>query len=111
MGWLKLLLNTGTADGMDFVPAGTFQFKFPVRIPVDQPAQTEWYFSLCESYACIGHNDESVITTFPIPNTSPVKPAKVFGTGRVAMTADALHRVAMIKFVWFFVCPSFMYRW
>jgi len=88
--WVRLLLVTGTPGStIDFVPAGTFQFEFPVMIPVEQPASMEWYFSLCSSFNCQDPDDRHVSVAFPMPNTRPILPARVYGTGWQALTADA----------------------
>jgi hypothetical protein len=76
--WFRILANDNVPEERDFIPAGTFQFEFPVRVPMTLPTNTEWYFSMCKDYNCSSKDDDSVVASFPIPNVDPIKAARTW---------------------------------
>lgn len=70
--WVRLLVEPGETPDTDFIPAGTFQFQFPVEVALLPPLHAEWYLSLCSSYNCEWPMDSQTIVSFPIPNTAPI---------------------------------------
>lgn len=87
LSWVRILANDDVPKERDFIPAGTFQFEFPVRVPAQLPTNLEWYFSLCEDYSCQTKDDRSVKVAFPVPNTDPINAASLWK--RSVATADA----------------------
>jgi len=102
--WVRILLATNSGGNLDFVPAGTFQFRFPVMIPVVQPTSTEWYISMCWNFNCESPDDEYISVTFPIPNTRPILPARVFSAGALtpvsALSAGTVTRRPQLRAAW-----------
>eukprot|EP00929_Paragymnodinium_shiwhaense_P012881 TRINITY_DN120761_c0_g1_i1.p1 TRINITY_DN120761_c0_g1~~TRINITY_DN120761_c0_g1_i1.p1 ORF type:complete len:3438 (+),score=820.13 TRINITY_DN120761_c0_g1_i1:922-10314(+) len=86
LGWVRILANDGVPPERDFLPAGTFQWQFPVLVPRRLPVNMEWYLSLCPDFSCQRPSDVEV--NFPIPNTEPILEARAWGP-MLATTAAA----------------------
>lgn len=84
--WLRILANDGVEEARDFLPPGTFQFQFPVRVPKELPARMEWYLTMCKDFFCTELEGRNVMANFPMPNTQPVKVGKLYAT---AITGEA----------------------
>eukprot|EP00928_Gymnodinium_smaydae_P085993 TRINITY_DN6976_c0_g2_i2.p1 TRINITY_DN6976_c0_g2~~TRINITY_DN6976_c0_g2_i2.p1 ORF type:complete len:653 (-),score=155.20 TRINITY_DN6976_c0_g2_i2:111-2069(-) len=75
LGWVRVLMNDAVSEARDFLPTGTFQFEFPVRIPKSLPTNMEWYVSICSDFTCKALGDPSIIASFPVPNIEPIDAA------------------------------------
>jgi hypothetical protein len=112
--WLRVLIAEAEKT-VDFVPSGTYQFQFPVMIPIFKPLATEWYFSLCSDYLCesVSPPSPTVIVSFPMPNPSAMLPPKSFrpvlataGTGRSASCLVLLSLVTTALTIAFSTWPA-----
>lgn len=92
--WVRILVAQPASQAVDFIPAGTYQFKFPIMVPMTLPASTEFYLALCFDQSCSDPDGDGVFVSFPIPNSDPVLPRKVFGAGLIATTAGVLGRLS-----------------
>jgi hypothetical protein len=86
--WVRVLIAKA-ASSVDFVPSGTYQFQYPVMLPIYKPLSTEWYLSLCRDYVCqnVDPPDPGIIVSFPMPQPAALLPVKTFRP--LAETGDA----------------------
>jgi hypothetical protein len=92
LGWVRILANDGVGEERDFLPAGSFSWQFPVRIPKDLPVNMEWYLTMCMNFLCDQPKHDSVLASFPVPNVFPIRDARPWGS--MATTALAQRQSA-----------------
>jgi hypothetical protein len=98
--FIRIFVNDNVKPDSDYILGGTFQFEFPVRVPIAVPTNTEWYFSMCSDYLCTSRTDKSVMAAFPIPNVDPIKAARTWTqavptAGAVSSSPSALLTFAL----------------
>eukprot|EP00931_Biecheleriopsis_adriatica_P048306 TRINITY_DN27909_c0_g1_i1.p1 TRINITY_DN27909_c0_g1~~TRINITY_DN27909_c0_g1_i1.p1 ORF type:complete len:3513 (-),score=559.98 TRINITY_DN27909_c0_g1_i1:29-9340(-) len=88
--WVKVLIEVSAGGNPSIIPGGTYQWQFPVTVPVTQPFATEWYVTLCKDYNCVDLNSPNLVASFPIPNNEPQMPARVYEVVATTGGAEAL---------------------
>ncbi|CAE7823884.1 unnamed protein product [Symbiodinium microadriaticum] len=76
--YIKVLVEVAETGEAQIIIAGTYQWQFPVMVPLIKPFTSEWYVSLCAEQTCTEVQDPGIMASFPVPNNEPQLPAKVF---------------------------------
>lgn len=50
--YIKILVEVTEFDQAQIITSGTYQWQFPVMVPLLQPFAAEWYVSLCSQPSC-----------------------------------------------------------
>jgi len=107
--YIKVLVEVTEAGEAQIIIAGTYQWQFPVMVPLIKPFASEWYVSLCSDQTCTDVRDPSIMVSFPVPNNEPQLPAKVY---QVVSTTGACHQkhpvflsLTLMAFIAVLFCP------
>ncbi|CAD7925059.1 unnamed protein product [Amoebophrya sp. A120] len=79
--YLRILVDQ-SGNVVATIPAGTYEFEFPILFPAEVPPENIWYFSLCANRQCNSIIEQS---TTVIPMTFPIGG---FREGEVSMNAQ-----------------------
>ncbi|CAJ1405152.1 unnamed protein product, partial [Effrenium voratum] len=85
--YIKILVEVTESGEAQIITAGTYQWQFPVMVPLIEPFASEWYVSLCADSACTTLGDPGISVSFPVLNNEPQLPAQTFQV--VAQTGAA----------------------
>lgn len=85
--YIKVLVEVTESNQAQIITSGTYQWQFPVMVPLIEPFASEWYVSLCSDPACNMVGQGGILASFPVLNNEPQLPAKTFQV--VAQTGDA----------------------
>ncbi|CAK9075671.1 unnamed protein product [Durusdinium trenchii] len=86
--YIKVLVEVvEVSNQAQIITSGTYQWQFPVMVPLIEPFASEWYVSLCAEPTCSAVGDPGILASFPVLNNEPQLPAKTFQV--VAQTGQA----------------------
>jgi len=85
--YIKVLVEVTESNQAQIITSGTYQWQFPVMVPLIEPFASEWYVSLCSEQTCNAVGNGGILASFPVLNNEPQLPAKTFQV--VAQTGTA----------------------
>ncbi|CAK8988663.1 unnamed protein product [Durusdinium trenchii] len=94
--YIKVLVEVvEVSNQAQIITSGTYQWQFPVMVPLIEPFASEWYVSLCAEPTCSAVGDPGILASFPVLNNEPQLPAKTFQVKKTTKISEGLRQTEL----------------